>query len=203
MKKLISILMVMAMTLVFAAGCSVETNVTTTKTESHTTVCDHDEMVEKSGINLEAPNGADTIEYAYCEGDVQYAETTFTFEGVTYVYRAQFTDATDIRTCTDGTVAEETEALEDSVSEGTNIGVALAGDNIALSFNEGNMVTVNDREGIFLKNDEDAGLVTWLDVAPGVLYTMTMDKDCSEDKLMEMAESCFAPMQGEAEGDAE
>lgn len=200
MKKLISIAVaaVMVMSLVFATGCTVESNVSTTKTESHTKVCSQEEMVTNSGISLEAPNGADSIQYAYCEGDVQYAEATFTFDGATYIYRAQFTNATDIGTCKDGTVAEG-EDLETAVAENDNVGIELAGDDISTSWEEGSYVDIQNRDGLFLKNDEDGGLVTWIDVAPGILYTMTMDTGCTQDKLVEMANDCFAPMQGEAE----
>lgn len=201
MKKIFGIVMVMvmAMTLVFTTGCTVESNVTTTKTETHTKVCSQEEMTEKTGISLEAPNGADEIQYAYCEGDENYAQAKFTFDGATYVYRAQFTNATDFRTCKDGTVPEETEDLENAVSEGDNIGIALAGDEIDTAFNEGSFIQIQDRDGLFLKNEDGAGMVTWLDVAPGILYTMTVDQNCDQDKLVEMADSCFAPMQGEAE----
>ncbi len=191
--------MVLAMTLVFATGCSFETNVSTTKTESHIKVCSQEEMVANSGINLNAPEGAESVEYSYCEGDVQYAEAKFEMDGATYIYRAQFTDATDYRACTDGTIAEDDDTLTDAVSEGTHVGVALVKDDISLSFNEGSYADIQGRDGIFLKNDEDAGLVTWIDVVPGVLYTLTVDQNCDAEALVELANNIFEPMQGDAE----
>lgn len=202
MKKIVCLVMTIAMTLMFAS-CSDDTNDTTTTTTATTststsssstvTPCSQEELVEKTGINLEAPNGADKIEYAYCEGDVSYAETKFTFNGATYVYRAQFTNATDIKTCTDGTVVDVYD-VEDTMEDGTNIGVALGADDMDLFLDDCEMTKVSNREAIYIENMDDAGLVTWLDVAPGVLYTMTMDKDADDDELIEMAEVCFAPM---------
>ena len=42
-----------------------------------------------------------------------------------------------------------------------------------------------------------AGKIVWFDVVPGLLYSLSMDRDASEAALLEMANQLFAPAQGD------
>ncbi len=46
-------------------------------------------------------------------------------------------------------------------------------------------------------DDGGAGKVVWFDVVPGLLYSLSMDRDASEEALLEMANQLFAPAQGD------
>ena len=42
-----------------------------------------------------------------------------------------------------------------------------------------------------------AGKLIWLDLAPGLVYSLTMDTGASKDALTEMAETLYTPAQGD------
>lgn len=46
-------------------------------------------------------------------------------------------------------------------------------------------------------DDGGAGKIVWFDVVPGLLYSLSMDRDASEEALLEMANQMFAPAQGD------
>ncbi len=50
--------------------------------------------------------------------------------------------------------------------------------------------------------DGEAGYISWLDVAPGILYNLGMSKGASAEKLTELANLAFVPLQGDAGEDA-
>lgn len=191
MKKILGIVMIIAMVFAFA-GCAKEEESVEVVNPVHE--CTQEELVQATGINLEAPNGSDTIQYRYYDGDNMIAEAEFTFNGVTYVYRAQSTDATDIKTGVDGTVVDA-DKLADAAKEGNNIGILLAGD--YYEWDECKQMDFQGRDAIYVQVNDGPAVMTWLDVVPGFVYSMSMDKDASEAQLVEMAESCFVPMQGE------
>ena len=46
-------------------------------------------------------------------------------------------------------------------------------------------------------NDGGDGKIIWFDVVPGLLYSLSMDQNASEESLLTMADQLFSPAQGE------
>lgn len=46
-------------------------------------------------------------------------------------------------------------------------------------------------------DDGGAGKIVWFDVVPGLLYSLSMDREASEEALLEMVNQLFAPAQGD------
>lgn len=187
MKKVISILVVLVMAMVCMTACGGSQEEDSVIHEGT-----KEDVLQKTGVSLEAPNGADKINYYYIDNDPEIAQAEFFFDGVGYVQRAEMTDVTDIMANTDGTVSDE-----------SNIGEALeSGKNVAADFcgmfekwDKSGTTTVCDRPAVYGLHEGGQGYIAWLDVAPGVMYSMSMDNKCSLDALKEMAEDCFIPMQ--------
>ena len=45
--------------------------------------------------------------------------------------------------------------------------------------------------------DGASGKILWLDFAPGLLYSLSMESGASEEALLGMAETLFTPVQGD------
>lgn len=191
MKKILSIVLILAMTLAFATGCAKEPE---QGEEVVNPIHDstQDEVFDATGIRLEAPDGAESVQYRYYNGELMLAEVEFIIDDITYSYRAQLTDATDIKTRVNGTVATD-EELEESMKDGSNMGLSLSG--YYYDWDACSQTKVGDRPALYAHVNDGPAVVTWLDVVPGVMYTMTMTSDASEDQLMKVVETCFEPMQ--------
>ena len=46
--------------------------------------------------------------------------------------------------------------------------------------------------------EKDRGFIAWLDVVPGILYNLCMEKGANQEILQNLAETVFVPLQGEA-----
>lgn len=130
-------------------------------------------IVETLGFDLAvAPEEAEDVVYnAFALGDLIVGETTFLLDGVRCSCR------------TAATLLIEEDFADISGLEGTfqsntaaQVGWCLA----KLAYDEGG-----------------AGKIIWFDAAPGLLYSLSMDRGASENALLEMAEQLFAPAQGE------
>lgn len=45
-------------------------------------------------------------------------------------------------------------------------------------------------------SEDGSGKVIWFDIAPGLLYSLTMDNNASEEALLPLAEQIYTPVQG-------
>ena len=146
------------------------------------TECTAEEMLEATGFNLAAPENATDVRYFYisAEGLEPIAQVQFTVNDNEYCYRAQAT--------------AETEIMK-SIDTATEAGNTLSGLNY--EWKAGAMVDVSYCEGVCAFNEGSAGFVSWLDVVPGVLYSLGMNDHCTQDTLLDMAESIFVPLQGD------
>ena len=196
MKKLLVTLLALVMAFTMCA-CGNKTD--GEEIANPVTECSYDEMFEKTGIPINAPEGAEDVAYAYIdmENADPIGQVVFTVDGKTYCYRAQSTGATSIMDSVgeDGFYLEEN--LQNALNEGVNVGAALSGMNY--EWKAGASIDINYCDGVAAFNDGKAGFVAWLDVVPGILYSLGMEDDCSQDLLMNMAESIFVPVQGDAE----
>ena len=103
------------------------------------------------------------------QGINKMAETQFTLDGVDYFYRAEATDGTK---CYD-----------------------ISG--LYYTFDNTQNGTVKEREAV-ASTCKDAGFVMWLDIVTGVNYNLGTASKTDADKLFEVAELAFVPMQGNA-----
>ena len=197
MKKLV-VLLLSAMMVFAMCACGAKEEQPDAGLPNPVTECTQEELLEATGFELAAPEEADNVVYSYItvEGQEPIAQVTFTVIEDNYCYRAQSTGVTNIMSGIDekGEVVTA-ESIQDALESGINIGAALSGMNY--EWKACATVDVQHCEGICAFNEGKAGFISWLDVAPGVLYSLSMDDGCTQDHLMNMAESIFVPVQGE------
>jgi len=155
-------------------------------------------VLEATGIEIAAPEGATDVEYSYCEKTEDYlgfAEVEFEYQDNDYCYRIQMTDQLSMYGGEPGEDAEVGDILA-TLNDGTNIGAALAG--MYYEWKAGGTTVVDYCDGVFALNEGEEGFIAWLDVVPGALYSLSMDDDCTQDLLDQMAKMIFQPMQGDA-----
>lgn len=160
------------------------------------------ELVEATGISLDAPEGAKDVKYSYIDtgvaGAALVAQVEFKLDDNQYCYRAKETAATSlysaVETDPDAEQEELGEMMEETIEEcGEFAGLydewrASASVDVAYT-----------REGVVAFNEGGSGFISWLDVVPGALYCLSMTNNSSQDLLMQMAEKCFVPMQGDVQ----
>ena len=156
-----------------------------------------EEILEATGIRLDAPEGATGAVYAWIEGDAPISQVIFQLDGKEYCYRAQPTAVLSITASIGEDEATASDLLK-TLNDGTNVGAVLAG----MYYDEWKSAALVDlassREGVVAFNDGKEGFIAWLDVVPGVLYSLSMDKGATQDLLMNTADTCFVPLQGNA-----
>ncbi len=132
------------------------------------------DIVEDLGYNVAvAPEGSSDITYnAFLLNDLTVAETTFILDGIRYSFRMAATSeiAEDFADISGNTEAFDTYTTPE-------VGWCPA----KLSFNE---------------NGE--GKIIWFDIVPGLLYSLSMETNASEEALLTMAHELFVPAQDKA-----
>ncbi len=163
------------------------------------TECTQAELLEATGFDLVAPEGAENVAYSYisAEGEETIAQMIFTVDGKEYCYRAQPTAITSLTRSVAGDENASADSLTEALQNAVGIGAALSG----LNYEWEGMATVDVSycEGVTATNEGKAGFITWLDVAPGILYSLGMNDGCTQDLLINMADAVFVPVQGDAE----
>ena len=127
-------------------------------------------VLDETGIELDAPEGATDTTYYYIDVDEgeDIAEIDFTLNGNKVCYRAAEAE---------GTTLTDISGLYESWTNETD-------------------VAINGRTGT-LRQCSGIGNVIWIDVAPGLVYSYTVEADLSEDELIAQADACFVPAQGD------
>lgn len=207
MKKLLAIMMSLAMVFAMCACSKTEEPAEEPSAGMVNPVheCTYEELVQTTGLDIKAPADAEDVVYSYIEADgiETIAQVQFEYKDMDFCYRAQSTGATSIMSdvADDGFV--EAEDLVKSLADGINVGEVLSG--MQNNWSASAAVDVfpagdNEagREGICAWNEGEAGFISWLDVVPGILYSLSIDDDCTQDALMNTANEIFVPMQGEA-----
>lgn len=155
-----------------------------------------DEVMAATGIILDVPENATEVVYAYIDADYPISQVTFRLDGKDYCYRAQPTSALSI-TDSVGDVNSDAEDLMKALSDCTNVGAVLSG--MHYEWKSAALVDLeSSREGVVAFNEGKEGFIAWLDVVPGVLYSLSMDNGATQDLLMTTADACFVPLQGNA-----
>lgn len=129
------------------------------------------QILRATGLDVTvAPKAAENITYnAFLLNGLTVAETTFQIHGVTYSYR----------------MAGTMELLEDFTD---------------LSGQDGPYQQIVAGEVFWCRaklsfNENGQGKIIWFDLAPGILYSLTMESGATADALLDMANSLFEPTQ--------
>ena len=129
------------------------------------------QILRSTGLDVTvAPADARDITYnAFLLEGLTVAETTFELDGIRYSYR----------------MAATAELLEDftDISGMTGPFQRISAGEVAWC-----RAKINYTPG-------GQGRIIWFDVAPGILYSMTMDRDASDEILLELANALFEPAQ--------
>lgn len=155
--------------------------------------CTRDELVQATGIPLDAPDGASEVKYFYIDSeDTPISQVTFSLNGKQYCYRAQPTAYVRIEANVDENADEKD--LMSALNDCTNIGAALSGMHYKWECASLNDIA-ESRDAVVAFNDGKEGFVAWLDVVPGILYSLSMNNGASQTVLTDTAELCFVPVQ--------
>ena len=147
------------------------------------------ELVERTGIDLPAPEGATDVTYFVVDTDeYTIAQMDFTLDGQPYELRAAATGMTELDPAKTG--EDEMDLIGFDFDAGDISGLyyewTTAGTDL-----------VADRSGLYrIADKDDVGYIAWLDVAPGILYNLSMTSNASHEALLETAEKVFVPVQG-------
>ena len=129
------------------------------------------QILRSTGLDVTvAPADARDITYnAFLLEGLTVAETTFELDGIRYSYR----------------MAATAELLEDftDISGMTGPFERISAGEVAWC-----RAKINYTPG-------GQGRIIWFDVVPGILYSMTMDRDASDEILLELANELFEPAQ--------
>lgn len=160
-----------------------------------------EELLEMTGISLDAPKKATDVYYSYInssgENGLEYlAQVEFNYDDNNYCYRAQETSETTLYEAALYDVNASSDDLSKSMENTVNACGEFAG--LYDDWSASASIDVKNRDGVVAFNKGKSGFVAWLDVAPGVIYSLSMTENSSQDLLMKMAEKCFKPMQGDA-----
>lgn len=132
------------------------------------------EIVAELGYNVAvAPEGATDITYdAFRINDLTVAETTFLFGDIRYRYRMAAT-------------ADISEDFADISGTGTNYDTHITTE-----------IAWCPAKAYY--TETGYGKIIWFDIVPGLLYSLSMETNSSEEALLQMARTLFAPAQDTA-----
>lgn len=125
-------------------------------------------VLNATGFELNPPEGAEDIQYFYIDSESPIAELRFVLDGRKYMYRAK------------GAVE-----FED-----------ISGMYFDWAEESGGSVLGRDAKISLIPGSE--GIVLWYDIAPGVMYSLSVDSGAQAQALAEVASSVFEPVQGDA-----
>lgn len=184
MKKYLCRIAVLAMAFAMAFALSACGGSGNTVTVNET---DAKGLVEATGISLDAPAGAEDVTYGYIEGEETIAQVTFTLDGKSFIYRAAVTDETAL-------VEEDDNSV--SVDDGLEEAAELAGLE-GKTWKGAAVADVGSSRGIYARSSDKMSIVSWIDVAPGIMYVMIANDNVEQMTIINVAQKAFVPMQGE------
>lgn len=201
MKKLLTILLALSMVFVMTA-CGDDSDDIAEMKNPITECSSVDELLEATGISLDAPEGATDVRYSYIDSGVQgesiIAQVEFTLDDNQFCYRAKDTAATSlysaVETDEDADLDELSEMMEETI-EGCSEFAGLYDEWKASA----SVDVAGTREGVVAFNEGKSGFIAWLDVVPGAMYSLSVTSGATQDLLMNTADKIFVPMQGDAE----
>lgn len=202
MKKILSILLSLSLVFVMAScGNDFESEDLSEIANPITECSSAQELLDVTGISIDAPKGATNITYSYIDigqssEEFYLAQVDFELNGKQYFYKAKMTNKTTLSSAVATDEDADVDDLEDMLEDTAEEGGEFAG--LYDEWKSASLIDVaGSREGVVAFNKGHAGYVAWLDVAPGALYCLGMTSGSSYDLLVNTAEKCFVPMQGD------
>ena len=128
----------------------------------------HEIKAEEVNIPMNLPEGAKDVQYFFFDGGDSFYETRFTLNG-----KAAFTRAK---------ASSETVPVDFS---GLNYTFETADAEV-------------DGKAAKVYTCKDCGFAAWVDVAPGVAYNVGYTVAASAEEILELANACAKPLQGNA-----
>ena len=163
-----------------------------------------DELVQKGGIPVDAPEGAEDVKYSVIvsaeEGQEMIEQVEFTLDGVRYCYRAMSTDKLDILAPAGDENTPDNEIADILNGDKECIAKDIAG--MYFKWENCGTASISERKAVWACNNDKEGMIAWLDVVPGIVYSISMSEKASAEQLIKVAEACFVPAQGEVDADA-
>lgn len=139
-------------------------------------------VLEATGFELTAPEGAEEVEYAYLEAD-KTAQMTYTLDDKNWTYRMKS--------------ADKLEDISGRDQEWLDAACANNGNDF-VSGREANNYSYVGAEG-----ENDIQIVDWYDAVTGTVYSLTAEgEDLDGMDIQVYAENLYEPLQGEATDDA-
>lgn len=134
-----------------------------------------EELASETGFTLDAPEGASDVKFFTLNaGSSKTAQMNFTMNGKSYTYRV--TPAAEVK-------AEDTTGLHYEWTSTKEVPVGSCTATLNLG--------------------KEASGMYWLDVAPGVNYSLSCTGETTEAEMLGTAVMLFAPVQGEVSGDTD
>jgi len=132
------------------------------------------DIVQELGYNVNVvPDNATDITYdAFLLNDLSVAETTFVLNSIRYNFRMAAT-------------SEIAEDFADISGTGTEYDMQTASE-------------VGWCPAKLYFNENGEGKIIWFDIVPGLLYSLSMETNASEEALLTMAHELFSPAQDAA-----
>lgn len=183
----IILLCMLAAAMVFTLGaCKKEETVENPKHET-----DYEGLLDV-GINMPAPAGATDVEYAYykVEGQPIMGEMEFELNDNEYCMRCVSTELTSIDIRKEDQSKLDAKKLKEKF-----------GDISGMEYEWGtiSVADVQNRNGYCAVTNDGVGIIVWLDVVPGFLYSLSAEEDATAALLTQVANSAFYPMQGDVQ----
>lgn len=149
----------------------------------------YQELLEKTGVDMPAPEGATDVKYftIKIDDDTMLAQMDFTLEGKKATLRAQSTGLTTF----DNTVKDLVSGKVD-VKAVTDSEFNISGLNYEWKDFAEKKVQY-DTAVSFLNGD--VGFIVWVDVVPGFVYNLSMSEGASHQVLADLANKVFVPIQ--------
>lgn len=155
------------------------------------------ELLERTGIMFEKTENLSDISFNVIgyKTDDKIAEMTFAFGGKKYSYRVK--PCADTMLYENDWVDETYGILPEYIKKATEkITVAGVYDN----WKSITVTQVSYCEALLFTSEKNT-VLCWLDVAPGMFYTLSTDSNCEKSDILSLAESIFTPVQGDVNGD--
>jgi hypothetical protein len=165
MRRIILFLMISTM-IVFGFGCESDgSEEQSSELPNPVRVSSYDEILATLGMTLKVPEDAENVVYQIIdiEEGPDIAEANFSLDQVECTYRVQ---STSTPTDISGAYYDWTVTKE-----------------IEISYCSGEISYIEGQEGICL----------WYDTVPGLMYSVFVDKDASEEMLLEIANEVYIP----------
>lgn len=189
MKKKWFVFALCGMMLFAMTACSSTKEESTTGMPNPMTEVSYQELLEKTGVDMPAPEGATDVKYFTIKIDdnATMAQMDFTLDGKKATLRAQSTGLTTFDNTVKDLVSGKVDVKAVTDSEFNISGLNYEWKDFAEQ-------KVAERTAVSFLNG-DVGFIAWVDVVPGFVYNLGMNEGASHQVLTDLANKVFVPIQ--------